>query len=293
MKPAAFHYHDPATIAEALDILGSHENARPLAGGQSLVPMLNFRYLLPDHIVDLNHVDELAGIQVLDNRVRLGAMTRQCSLERSEPLTKLLPIFGAALEHIGHRQTRNRGTIGGSLAHLDPSAELANVAALHDAALTLRSKRGQRTLAFADFAQGYLTTALAEDELLTEITADAWPAHHGYAFEEVARRHGDFAIAAVSALITLDENGLITRAAICVSGVMPVPARLTEAERALIGERESHEALRAVAIEAENLDAMSDVFVSASYRKHLARVLTYRVLQRAIESARTRSNRHV
>jgi carbon-monoxide dehydrogenase medium subunit len=199
----------------------------------------------------------------------------------------------AALHHVGHRQTRNRGTIGGSLAHLDPSAELANLAALHEATLVLEATRGKRTLPFAEFAQGYLTTALAEDELLTDIAFNAWPDGHGYAFEEVARRHGDFAIAAVSALITLDAHDRIERAAICVSGVTPVPTRLSAAERALSGEHGSHEVYRAAAIEAEKLDAMSDAFISSSYRQHLARVLTYRVLQRAVERARKRSHHHV
>lgn len=292
MKPAAFEYYDPTSVEEALGVLAARENCRALAGGQSLVPMLNFRYLLPDHLVDLNRIPALDGIDIRADRIRFGAMTRQCTLERSTELAAVCPILAIALRQVGHRQTRNRGTIGGSLCHLDPSAELVNLACLHDARFEVRSRSAPRTLDFGEFAQGHLTTALAEDELLVAVEFRRWPPGHGYGFEEVARRHGDFAIAAVAALIELDAAACIERAAICVSGVAPVPARLTHVESMLTGQPGSHELYRAAALEAEKLDAMSDAFVDARYRQHLARVLTYRVLSHAVADARARSSRN-
>ena len=288
MKPAPFTYHDPATLDEAAALLGNLENARPLAGGQSLMPMMNFRFVMPDHIVDLNGIAGLDAIGVDDERLIFGAMTRQRAIERSAEVRAACPILVEALAHVGHRQTRNRGTIGGSLCHLDPAAELANVAALHDATLTARGPGGDRTLAFADFAQGYLTTGLAENELLTAIELKRWPKNHGYGFEEVARRRGDFAMTMAAALVVLAPDERIARAAICVSAVEAVPVRLTSVEQMLVGETPSPEHYRAAGIEAEKLDAMEDAYVSARYRKHLARVLVFRALDKAVQSARTR-----
>jgi len=292
MKPAPFTYHDPATLDEALGLLARCENARPLAGGQSLVPMLNFRFVLPDHVIDLNQIAGLADVRIEPDRIVFGAMTRQRTLEQSTELAAACPILAAALAHVGHRQTRNRGTIGGSLCHLDPSAELANLACLHDAQLAAHSARGMRDLAFTAFAQGYLSNGLADDELLTSITFTRWPAFHGFGFQEIARRRGDFAIAAASALIELDDAQRIRRAAVCVSGVGPLPARLPAVEAMLAGEQGSAELYRAAGIEAGKLDAMDDAYVGAPYRKHLARVLVYRALQHGVADARERRNAH-
>jgi carbon-monoxide dehydrogenase medium subunit len=195
------------------------------------------------------------------------------------------PVLHEALRHVGHRQTRNRGTIGGSLCHLDPSAELVNMAALHDGVLEAASQGGRRQIKIADWVRGIMTNALEPGELLTGIALKAWPAGHGYAFEEFARRHGDFAITAVSCLLTLDSHGTINRAALCVSGMGAAPVRVAEAERLLLGAKPAHEAFRAAAIAAQALEAMSDAYVTAAYRKHLARVLTYRALQRAAARA--------
>jgi carbon-monoxide dehydrogenase medium subunit len=285
MKPPPFAYHDPTTIEEAADLIGRLDNAMPLAGGQSLMPMLNFRVVAPDHLIDLNRLASLSYIDIKDGSGRFGAMTRQREIEFSTDVAKAFPVLHEALGHVGHRQTRNRGTIGGSLCHLDPSAELVNLTALHDGVLAAASRDGRREIRIADWVRGIMTNALEPNELLTGIALKAWPAGHGYAFEEFARRHGDFAITAVSCLLTLDSNGTIGRAALCVSGMSPAPVRVMDAERLLVGARPGHECFRAAAIAAEALDAMSDAYVTAAYRKHLARVLTYRALQRAAARA--------
>ena len=281
MKPAPFTYHDPRTIAEACDLLATRENARPLAGGQSLMPMLNFRAATPDHLIDLNKVGALAYLRVTDDALEVGAMTRQRELERSAEVGRRCPVLHAALAHVGHRQTRNRGTLGGSLCHLDPSAELANVAALLGATAHVESRRGRRDIPFTEFAAGYLTTSLAADELLTGITLPFPKRRHGHAFVEFARRRGDFAIVAVSALIALDAHGRIGDAALAVSGLGPVPARLPEIERMLHEERPGDALFRSAAARTGELDAMTDPYVTAAYRKHLARVLTFRALEMA------------
>ena len=285
MKPPPFAYHDPTTMEEAADLIGRLDNAMPLAGGQSLMPMLNFRVVAPDHLIDLNRVAGLSSIEIRGGTGRFGAMTRQRDIEFSAEVAKTFPVIHQALKHVGHRQTRNRGTIGGSLCHLDPSAELVNMAALHDGVLEAASRGGRREIRIADWVRGIMTNALDPGELLTGIALKAWPAGHGYAFEEFARRHGDFAITAVSCLLTLDHNGTIDRAAVCVSGLEPAPVRLAEAERLLVGAKPGHDSFRAAAVAAEALDAMSDAYVTAAYRKHLARVLTYRALQRAAARA--------
>ena len=288
MKPAPFTYHDPTTVDAAVGLLAKLENARPLAGGQSLMPMMNFRFVMPDHIVDLNGISGLDAIRVEDERITFGAMTRQRAVEHSSAVRAACPILIDAMAHVGHRQTRNRGTIGGSLCHLDPAAELANLACLHDATLTASGHGSSRVLSFAQFAQGYLTTALTEGELLTQIEFKRWPAQHGFGFEEVARRRGDFAMSMVSALVLLDAHERIERAAVCVSAVEPVPVRLSSVEQMLVGQMPTQALYRAAGIEAEKLAAMEDAYVSARYRKHLARVLVYRALTTAVERARTR-----
>src|SRR5438270_12324955 len=240
MKPPPFRYHDPKTVSEAVGLLASLENAKLLAGGQSLMPMLNMRFVLPDHIIDLNRVEGLSHIRDTQGALDIGAMTRQRDLEFSEPVRARWPIMHEALRYVGHRQTRNRGTIGGSLCHLDPSAELVNMAALHDGVLEAVSQGGRRQIKIADWVRGIMTNALEPGELLTGIALQAWPAGHGYAFAEFARRHGDFAITAVSCLLTLDTHGTIDRAALCVSGMGPAPVRVAEAERLLLGAKPAH-----------------------------------------------------
>jgi carbon-monoxide dehydrogenase medium subunit len=282
MKPPPFVYHDPATVAEATELLGRLDNAVVLAGGQSLMPMLNFRVVTPDHLIDINRITPLSHISIVGPLCRFGAMTRQRDLEFSADVTRVFPIIPEALQHVGHRQTRNRGTFGGSLCHLDPAAELVNLVALHDGVLQATNRAGARPIRMADWITGIMTHSMEPGEMLAGIDLRIWPQGHGYAFEEFARRHGDFAIAAVGCLIDLAADGTIARAALCVSGLGPAPVRVTKAERLLVGQLPSHEAFRAAAVEAEAIDAASDIYVSGAYRQHLARILTYRALERAV-----------
>lgn len=289
MKPAPFIYHDPRTVAEACDLLATHENARALAGGQSLMPMMNFRYAMPDHLIDLNKVGELAYLRCEGDTLRIGAMTRQRELEFSSVIVDRCPVLREAIANVGHRQTRNRGTIGGSLCHMDPAAELVNVAALLGGTLHAASRRGARDIAFAEFAAGYMTTSLQPDELLAGVTLPLPARKHGYAFVEFARRHGDFAIVACSALIGLDRNGKIADASIALSGLAPAPVRPAAIEQALRGEKPGADAFKAAAAAAGKLESVADAYITAAYRQHLARVLTYRALEQASTRAQERA----
>lgn len=266
-------------------MMGTLENAKALAGGQSLVPMMNFRYVMPDHIVDLNGVEEMAGIQEEGNIVRIGAMTRQRELEFSELISNRIPLLHAALKYVGHRQTRNRGTIGGSVAHADPSAELPTVLSAHDARLRVAGLRGHRLIPMSAFNIGFMTTALELDELLIDIEIDIWPAGHGYSFQEFARRHGDFAVVGVGCLIALDSNRRISRAALSLCGVGIGPIRMAEAERELIGSSGDGSAILRAAEACGEIDAVDDFHASASYRRHLARVLSARAIEEALKRA--------
>ena len=201
-----------------------------LAGGQSLMPMLNMRYVLPDHVIDLNRVDGLSYIRERDGAIEIGAMTRQRDIEFSDLVRERCPLMHEAIRQVGHRQTRNRGTLGGSLCHLDPSAELVSVAAALDAKVTVAGKNGTRSIDFASFPVAYMTPALELDELVTGASFPYWPAGHGYAFVEFARRHGDFAIVSAAVLIEEDSNGKVTRASVTLGGMGPAPVRAHEVE---------------------------------------------------------------
>lgn len=290
MKPAPFTYHDPRSVVEASALLARHENARVLAGGQSLMPMMNFRYAMPDHLIDLNKVSELAYIRLESHALKIGAMTRQRDIEFSAVVAQHCPVLQEALTHVGHRQTRNRGTIGGSLCHLDPSAELVNIAALLNATLHVVSARGARTMPFSDFAAGYMTTALEPDEMLAGITFTLPEKSQGHAFVEFARRHGDFAIVACSVLMALDANGNISDAAIALSGLSHAPVRPTAIETAVRGQKPNTAMFKAAAAMAEKIDAVTDAYITAAYRQHLARVLTGRALEQA--AARAKVHHH-
>ncbi len=272
-------------MGEATELLASVENARVLAGGQSLMPMMNFRYAMPDHLIDLNKVDALAYLRFERDSLHIGAMTRQRDIEFSAQIGERCPVIHEALAHVGHRQTRNRATIGGSLCHLDPSAELVNLTALLGGTLHAASKRGQRDIALPDFAIGFMTSSLEPDELLAGITLPLPPARSGHAFVEFARRHGDFAIVACSALIELDRSGAIGHARLAISGLGHCPVRPATIERALEGQKPDAPAFKAAAAEAMKLDAVADAYVTATYRQHLARVLTYRALEQAAARA--------
>lgn len=285
MKPPPFHYHDPRSLDDALGLLVEKENAKLLAGGQSLMPMLNMRFVFPDDVIDLNRITELAFIREDGGRIRIGAMTRQTSLERSELIRNQCPIIIEALRHVGHLQTRNRGTIGGSLCHLDPSAELPTVAQGLDATIQVQSKRGARTLAMADFPAFFMTPAIEPDEIVTAIEFEPWPKGHGFAFVEFARRHGDFAIVGVATLLELSADGTVSRASITLGGVGPAPVSCSAAERIVTGSNGSDAAISEAAETCREIDALEDVHVTAAYRRHLAATLTRRALRKAYDRA--------
>jgi len=285
MKPAPFDYHAPRQLKEAAELLASLPNAKILAGGQSLVPMLNFRYVIVDHLVDLGGVDDLRGIAVGDGRLRIGAMMRQRELETSSEVARHCPLLREALRHVGHRQTRNRGTIGGSLAHADPAAELPAVCAAYDAVVHVASVRGLRAVPFGEFSTGYLTTALLADEMIAAIDVPVWRLGHGYGFHEFARRQGDFALAGAAALLDVGAAHVVRRAALAVFGVAERPVRLAAAEAALTGRAVDGAALEAAAAAAWSIAPMSDSHAGGDYRRHLAQVLSARALADAARRA--------
>jgi carbon-monoxide dehydrogenase medium subunit len=285
MKPPPFNYHDPRTVAEVIGLLSTLENAKLLAGGQSLMPMLNFRYVQPDHIIDLNRVEGLSYIRETADGMEVGAMARQRDLEFSELVERRFPLMHEAIRSIGHRQTRNRGTIGGSLCHLDPSAELVSCAMTLDAVAVVEGPAGRREIAFRDFPAGYLTPAIEADEMLTAIRFSTWPAGHGYAFEEFARRHGDFAIVSAAVLLQVDGGSRITRAAITLGGMGTAPVRASELEAALLGRAPDAEFLRNACESCRGFEALDDVHAPASYRQHLATVMSRRALEKAYARA--------
>jgi CO/xanthine dehydrogenase FAD-binding subunit len=291
MKPPRFDYLLPRTLDEAFGLLAQHgEEAKVLAGGQSLVPLLNFRLVRPTYLVDLNDVPGLDGIRVDDGRLAIGAMTRQRAAETSSVVRERCPLLAEAMPQIGHVQIRNRGTIGGSLAHADPAGELPAVMAALDGELVLRSRRGERLLSAPEFFVGYLTTAAAPDELLVEARVPVTPARTGTAFLEVSRRHGDFALVGVAATLTLDAGGVCTACAVALTGVGPTPVVARDAARALVGVKPTADAYADVGRRvASALVPDSDLHASADYRKHLAGVLTRRALARAAERVEGRS----
>ncbi|MFO1061585.1 MAG: FAD binding domain-containing protein [Dongiaceae bacterium] len=286
MKPPPFDYHAPRTLEEALGLLAALGNAKLLAGGQSLMPMLNMRFVQPDHVVDLNRVAGLAGIAVEGGALVVGAMARQRDIELSPDVRQAVPLLGDALAHVGHIQTRNRGTLGGSLCHLDPAAELPAVAMAQDAVIEVAGPRGRRSLAMADFPAFYMTPAIEPDEIVVAVRFPLWPAGHGHAFEEFARRHGDFALAAAGVLVARAADGTIARAAVVVAGLGAAPLRLAEAEALLTGARPEPERLSRVAALCLSLEANGDIHASADYRRHLAATLTARALARALGDGR-------
>ncbi len=288
MKPPPFHYHDPQDLDGALDLLARLENAKVLAGGQSLMPMLNMRFALPDHVIDINAIESLAFVRESGSRLEIGAMTRQHDLERSAPLRRLCPLMVEALGQVGHRATRNRGTLGGSLCHLDPAAELPVVAAALDATIQVKSKQGGRSIAMADFPAFYMTPAIEPEELVTAIEFEPWPAGHGHAFIEFARRHGDFAIVAAAAMLELSPEGTISRASVTLGGVGTAPLRCHGIEEQLLGQHGSAALFREAAEANRGIDAMDDVHASTLYRQHLAAELTGRALATAFERAQER-----
>ena len=287
MKPAPFAYYAPSSVADALDAISrvaDPEELKVLAGGQSLVPLLNLRLAQPGALLDINGLDrEWGSIEFDPAAVRVGALVRQRAAERSPVVTQWCPLLAEALPYVAHVQIRNRGTVGGSIAHADPAAELPAVALALDARLHITGPRGERSVPASDFFHGFFSTALAPDELLSRIDFPRLPAGTGTSFAEVSRRRGDFALVAAAAVVTVRDNR-IADARLAFAGVAPCPVRSSAAESVLRGAEPAPDLIESAAQAAAGvLTPHADVHSSASYRRHLARVLAIRVLTTALE----------
>jgi carbon-monoxide dehydrogenase medium subunit len=282
MKPPVFDYIAPTSVEAAVAALAAAAGeAKVLAGGQSLMPMLNFRLLRPSILVDINRIAGLGFIAETADSMRIGALTRHFALETSPLIAKHFPVLSAAMTHVAHLAIRNRGTIGGSLSHADPAAELPMMALLLDAELHVAAVSGTRVVAARDFFLDTMAVALDGAELLTEIVLPKLPPQTGWGFEEVARRHGDFALAAVAATLTLSE-GKIAQARIALTGVGPTALRATEAEKILVGHVPDESLTRrAIAAVRDAITPETDLHASSDYRRHLAGVLAGRALAAA------------
>jgi CO/xanthine dehydrogenase FAD-binding subunit len=287
MKPAPFEYLAPDSLDAALEALaGSGGDAKLLAGGQSLIPVMNFRLAQPAFLVDLNRIRELDYVRQEDGGLRIGAMTRQRTLERDPLVARLSPLLAETVPFIAHPQIRNRGTVGGSLAHADPAAELPAVAVALDARFRLRRSAGERWVEARDFFNGLFSTMLEPDEMLVEVALPAPPPRTGWAFLEVARRHGDYAQVGVAARVTLDEAGKCREARLVYLSVGDGPVEAHGAA-ALLAEG-GEEAIAAAAEKAsrDEMDPTGDIHASSDFKRHLARVVTGRVLRRAFARAK-------
>lgn len=282
MKLPPFEYACPTSVAEAVALLAGHDgDAKPLAGGQSLVPMLAFRVASPSLLVDLRKLEELRQIKIAQDGVALGAMVRWRDILEDVRLAKAHPLLVAAVEHVAHYQIRNRGTVGGSMAHADPAAEMPGIAVTCDAQIGVVGKAGSRVIAAGDFFQGPLMTALGADEIITEIRLPAWPGKRRFGFQEFARRRGDFAMAA-AAVFYDDDSGTARNAHVGVIGVGDRPMRLPSVEAILNGQK-INEALiaKAEAAASAAVDPRDDIHASGAYRKALVGVMVERALKAA------------
>jgi CO/xanthine dehydrogenase FAD-binding subunit len=284
MKPAAFEYVRPASLDEALETLHQRgDDAKVLAGGQSLVPLMNFRLARPAVLVDLNGLADLAFIRPGPGGLAVGAMTRQRAIEKSAVVRERAPLLAEATPLIGHLPIRTRGTLGGSLVHADPAAEYPVVMAALEAEFTLARKGGVRSVGAADFFETYLSTTIAPDEILTEIRVPDLPPGAAVAFLEISRRHGDFAIVAAAAAVHLDTAGRIAGARIALGGVRPRPVRGRAAERMLAGQRPAAALIaEAAATVMPETDPPEDIHASAEYRREMSSVFTRRALTAAL-----------
>ena len=286
MKPVSFDYHAPASLEAAVALLQRYGGeAKVLAGGQSLMPLLNFRLSRPAALVDLGRIPGLAYIEEGDGQVRLGAMTRQRTIEFSPVVARRLPLLGEATKWVGHLPIRTRGTIGGSIAHADPSAEYPAVLTALGGAVVARGPKGERVVQAKDLFVTYLTTSLEPDEVLAEVRLPAMDPAAGFALEEFARRRGDFAIVAIAAMVVRD-GARCAQARLATAGAGPVPVRLSAAEEILERDGLTDAAIAAAARRAAELVSPdSDIHASADYRRHLTMVLTRRALKRALKVA--------
>jgi CO/xanthine dehydrogenase FAD-binding subunit len=286
MKLPHVEYEAPKAVSEAVGLLAEHlDEASVLAGGQSLIPLLALRLAHPAVLIDINGIAELSGVSATDGWVSIGAMTREYVTEESGTLAFTVPLLAAALPLIGHEAIRSRGTIGGSLAHADPAAELPAVARALDAEFVVRGPSGERVVPAAEWFEGYLMTSRRPDELLVEVRFPAARRGTGVSFQEVARRHGDFAIVGLAASLTLSE-GIISDARLAFAGVSDVPVRAVDAEGLLVGEAPSAELFDEAARRAtDDIDPPADLHGSSDYRKKVAAALVRRCLRAAVDNA--------
>lgn len=287
MKPARFQYHDPTTRGEVLALLDAYEDeAKLLAGGQSLVPLLNMRLAQPAHLIDMNRLSDLSYIREEAGGLVIGALTRHCEIERSPLVRQLCPLLSEAITFVGHAPIRSRGTIGGSLAHADPAAELPAVLVGLGGSIRAASSAGERVLTSAELFLGPLQTSLSSRELLTEIWFPQAPPRSGSAFVEVSRRHGDYALAGVAVQLALHTNGTISSAQLALMGVAETPLALPQTGKLLVGERPDERIFSRVAQEiTSTLDPDADLHASSEYRRSVAAVLVKRALVLATKRA--------
>jgi carbon-monoxide dehydrogenase medium subunit len=288
MKPAAFEYHRPDDTDGALALLAEHGyDAKLLAGGQSLVPAMNFRLAQPAVLIDLNRIRLLDYVAQVNGGLRIGAMTRQATAERNPLVAAYAPLLAETLPFVAHAQIRNRGTVGGSIAHADPAGEVGAVMLALGAIFYLRGPNGTRAVPAAEFFTGLFGTALEPDEMLTEVEIPSAAPRTGWAFDEVSRRHGDYALAGLAAAVEVDEDGRCTAARIALLGVSDAPLLAREAAAALTGQLPADDAIRAAAEAAgqRDVDPPGDIHASAEYRRSLTSVLVRRVLPRAFARA--------
>jgi carbon-monoxide dehydrogenase medium subunit len=280
MKLPPLEYACPASLSEAVALLASRGGeARPIAGGQSLMPMLAFRIVAPSLLVDLRKLPELRDIKISAEGVRLGAMVRWRDIEDDERLATAHPLLKAAVEHVAHYQIRNRGTVGGSIAHADPAAEMPGIAVTCDAEIAVAGSKGARTVRADDFFLGALTTTLEHDELITDIRLPAWPAKRRWGFREFSRRRGDFAMAAAAVFYDQDVAGKAINAHVGIIGVGDRPRRLPEVEAVLNGAAIDEATIaRAAEVTSATVDAQEDIHASAAYRRSLAGTMVERAL---------------
>jgi carbon-monoxide dehydrogenase medium subunit len=282
MKPAPFDYQAPATLREAIDLLASDPEATVIAGGQSLMPVLAFRLATPSMLVDLRRVPGLGSIAVDDSGVRLGARVRWRDIEDDQRLQTAHPLLRETIAHVAHYQIRNRGTVGGSLAHADPAAELPGIAVTCDAEIILVGAAGTRTIPAGEFFTGPLSTLRRRDEIITELQLPFWPADRRWAFREFAQRQGDFALAGIALFYDEDQDGRVRNAHVGVIGACNRPQRLTEVETMLNGHPIDDELIRqAAATAAQTVDPPEDLHAGAAYRRALAATLVERGLRAA------------
>lgn len=283
MKPSAFKYFDPATVTEAIGLLERYgDKAKIIAGGQSLVPMMNFRLAHPEVLIDINGIKELDYIREEGDELVIGALTRERDLEVSPVIQEKCPILAEAISFIGHLPIRIRGTLGGSLVHADPSGEIPTVIWGLGAKMRVVGPSGERTLEPEEFFLTYLTTSMEPSEVLVEVRIPALPQKAGWSFVELSRRHGDFAIVAVASVLFMEGGGFCQRASIALGGLAPTPVRAKEAEDLLVGQKITEALIEKTGIKAmEATDPESDYHASAEYRKDMTRVFVQRGLREA------------